>query len=214
MNNNAEQPTDADIVRVIESTIAAKNQEVMGTIEDIKDTITHSTWLSVVAVGVLAAVATIVSPSQCIWVQITGACSITAACISIVNSMQQSTLSNTMLYLNRQLLLGNSAIQTELLARRPKPDNLEVFSQQIINESVVSGEYRIKIFDIKSAIKAEGNTERYANLQAKLLLASVVLFGVAAVLPSVTPYLSPCKSVTQPRPEAPANKGIPISTKP
>lgn len=185
-------PTSADVVRVLESAIAAKNQAITGKIEDIKDTITHSTWLAVVAVGILAAVATIVSPSQCIWVQAAGAFSITAASLSIFYSMRQSALSNTLLYLNRQIILGNRAIQTEILASRPMPPDLEIFSQQIIKNSVGSGGYRSQISALQSGIESHGDTERHVNLQAKTLLTSVIFFGIAAILPSFTSHLQPC----------------------
>lgn len=170
------------VVRIIESAIEARNQSASSQIEDIKDTISHSTWLSMVAIGVIAASVTMSSNQSFIYTYIASAISILSSGVSILFSAFQTVLSNNLLNQYRQLLLGHSAVKTELLAGNHNPSDYDKFAQDIYNDELTSYEYKSRISNVNGKIKRYGNSERYTNHQMKFLLFSVFAFVVQGVL--------------------------------
>lgn len=170
------------VVRIIESAIEARNQSARSQIEDIKDTISHSTWLSMVAIGVITAAVTMSSNQSFIYTYIASAISILLSGVSILFSAFQNVLSNNLLNQYRQLLLGHSAVKTELLAGNHNPSDYDKFAQKIYSDELTSYEYKSSIDNLNEKIKLCGDSERYANRQLKCLLLSVFAFVVQGVL--------------------------------
>lgn len=170
------------VVRVIESAIDARNQSANSQIEDIKDTISHSTWLSMLAIGIIAAATTMSSHQTFVYTYIASALSIFLSGISIYFSAKQNALSNNLLNKYRQLLLGYSAVRTELLAGNHSPSDLDRFAQEIYNDVLTSNEYKTDITGVSEKIKSCGDPDRHANSQVKCLLLSVVAFVFQGML--------------------------------
>lgn len=96
----------ASVEEIVESAFSARIQQNEGLIADMRETLSHSTWLATLAVGVMAASATLSSDSASGLILGIRAATLLFAGISVVLGTLVSVTANNRMWAYRQLVIG------------------------------------------------------------------------------------------------------------